>query len=129
MKYTASLFLIFSFIAVAVFGFLVFDHAMGSMDGGCIATAIDGVACPMNVVAFISHHVSAFKTFSNALTGPILGLLFLIAAVSASLFYRRLLHLKHRFRSQRLCHSQFDFHNSQKRFTHWLALLEHSPSY
>src|SRR3990167_1457682 len=72
MKYLATLLLIVSFAGMGIFGFSLFDHAM--MDGsnsGCVASAIDGTACPTSIMSMTLHHISALQTLTTTVVPPI----------------------------------------------------------
>jgi hypothetical protein len=134
MKFIATLFLIASFVGIGVFGFALFDHAM--MDGsnsGCVASAIDGTACPTSIMDMTLHHISALQTLTTTVVPPISSLLLLLASlllvsVSVFLFYKdqllpRLILLPQRLRELTL-HSLF----SRQKVTSWLSLFELSPA-
>jgi len=133
MKYLATLLLIMSFAGIGIFGFTLVNHAM--MDGsnnGCVASAIDGTECPTNIVAMVSHHVSAIQTLTTTLPASSNWLLLLasllLVSVSIFLFYKDLLLPKLESLPQRLrdliLHSLY----SKQRITSWLSLFELSPS-
>ena len=133
MKYLATLLLIMSFVGVGIFGFALFDHAMmDGSNGGCVASAIDGTECPTNIVAMVSHHVSAIQTLTTTLPASSNWLLLLasllLVSVSIFLFYKDLLLPKLESLPQRLrdliLHSLY----SKQRITSWLSLFELSPS-
>ena len=133
MKYLATLLLIMSFVGVGIFGFALFDHAMmDGSNGGCVASAIDGTECPTNIVAMVSHHVSAIQTLTTTLPVSSNWLLLLasllLVSVSIFLFYKDLLLPKLESLPQRLrdliLHSLY----SKQRITSWLSLFELSPS-
>ena len=133
MKYLATLLLIMSFVGVGIFGFALFDHAMmDGSNGGCVASAIDGTECPTNIVAMVSHHISAIQTLTTTLPASSNWLLLLasllLVSVSIFLFYKDLLLPKLESLPQRLrdliLHSLY----SKQRITSWLSLFELSPS-
>src|SRR3989338_5697873 len=90
MKYLATLLLITSFAGIGIFGFSLFDHAM--MDGsnsGCVASAIDGTACPTSIMSMTLHHISALQTLTTTVVPPISSFLFLLPSfllISVSIF-------------------------------------------
>src|SRR3989338_8141137 len=67
MRYLTSSLLIISFIGIAVFGFAIFDHSMHNPSSDCVASVIDGVVCPTNILNMALHHISVLQTFSQAL--------------------------------------------------------------
>ena len=133
MKYLATLLLIMSFVGVGIFGFALFDHAMmDGSNGGCVASAIDGTECPTNIVAMVSHHVSAIQTLTTTLPASSNWLLLLasllLVSVSIFLFYKDLLLPKLESLPQRLRELTLHSLYSRQRITSWLSLFELSPS-
>lgn len=134
MKYLASLLLIMSFVGIAIFGFSIFDHSM--MDGsnaGCVASAIDGTACPTSIMDMILHHVSALQTFTTTVVPPISSWLLLLTslllvAVSILLFYKDSLLPNPELLPQRLRDLTLNSLYNQQKITSWLSLFELSPS-
>jgi len=129
MRYLTSSLLIISFIGIAVFGFAIFDHSMHNPSSDCVASVIDGVVCPTNILNMALHHISVLQTFSQALipsTVSILLFSLLLMVISffilrKDLFYPQPVFSFHRYRNQtRPRH--------QQKITSWLALFEHSPS-
>ena len=133
MKYLATLLLIMSFVGVGIFGFALFDHAMmDGSNGGCVASAIDGTECPTNIVAMVSHHISAIQTLTTTLPASSNWLLLLasllLVSVSIFLFYKNLLLPKLKFLPQRLRELTLHSLYSRKRIISWLSLFELSPA-
>ena len=140
MKRLASFPLILGFVGVAFFGFALFDMGPGHM-GGCVASAIDGTACPTNVGDAAAHHLSAWQSFMTTVASPISGWLLLVASglllLSASfllvsgsffLFYRYSLYPKPIFARERLRDLALDSLYSQRGIISWLSLFELSPA-
>jgi len=133
MKYLATLLLITSFVGVGIFGFALFDHAMmDGSNGGCVASAIDGTECPTNIVAMVSHHVSAIQTLTTTLPVSSNWLLLLasllLVSVSIFLFYKDFLLPKLESLPQRLRDLTLHSLYSKQRILSWLSLFELSPS-
>ena len=133
MKYLATLLLIMSFVGVGIFGFALFDHAMmDGSNGGCVASAIDGTECPTNIVAMVSHHVSAIQTLTTTLPASSNWLLLLasllLISVSIFLFYKDFLLPKLESLPQRLRELTLHSLYSRQRIISWLSLFELSPS-
>ena len=134
MKYLASLLLIMSFVGIGVFGSALFDHAMmDGSNGGCVASAIDGTACPTSIMDMTLHHVSALQTLTTTVVPPISSWLLLLAslllaAISILLFYKDSLLPNLELLPQRLRDLTLDSLNSQQKITSWLSLFELSPS-
>ena len=133
MKYLATLLLIMSFVGVGIFGFALFDHAMmDGSNGGCVASAIDGTECPTNIVAMVSHHVSAIQTLTTTLPASSNWLLLLasllLVSVSIFLFYKDFLLPKLESLPQRLRDLTLHSLYSKQRILSWLSLFELSPS-
>lgn len=81
MRHSLSIFLIVSFLSVAVFGFL--GMGMSSHDHtGCIATAVQGGACPeaLGAAGFINFHFNAARFFSTAVLVVSVLAIFLVLA-------------------------------------------------
>ncbi|KKS44346.1 hypothetical protein A2567_00515 [Candidatus Azambacteria bacterium RIFOXYD1_FULL_42_11] len=72
MKSAFIIFLIISFLGVAIFGFV--SMIFGDIhNGGCIAENRLGAPCPLNgAFTFVVFHLDAFKYFSTAVLGVIL---------------------------------------------------------
>lgn len=137
MKVALIIFLTFSLVGIAVFGFLGMSHSGGeNHQNGCIAAISDGIDCPQTagVLNTVDFHVGAFKNFSNAVFGEsflitlLLLALFLFVIELGSLFgnflvfpeLNRILQRSHLYKS---------FSPPFKiQFTHWLALHENSPA-
>ena len=133
MKYLTTLLLIMSFVGVGIFGFALFDHAMmDGSNGGCVASAIDGTECPTNIVAMVSHHVSAIQTLTTTLPASSNWLLLLasllLVSVSIFLFYKDFLLPKLESLPQRLRDLTLHSLYSKQRILSWLSLFELSPS-
>ncbi len=129
MKYLTSLLLIMSFIGIAVFGFAIFDHGMHNPNSDCVASVIDGVACPTNILNMALHHISVLQGFSQTLipsTVSILLLSLLLTAFSFFLFQKDLFYPQPVFLFYR--HRNPTRPHRQQKITSWLALFEHSPS-
>ncbi len=134
MKYLASLLLIMSFVGIGVFGFSLFEHAMmGGSSDGCIASAIDGTACPASIMDMTLHHVSAFQTLTTTVVPPISGWLSLIvslllASVSIVLWYKNVLLPKPELLQERRREGTLHSLGGEQKITSWLSLFELSPS-
>ena len=133
MKYLATLLLIMSFVGVGIFGFALFDHAMmDGSNGGCVASAIDGTECPTNIVAMVSHHISAIQTLTTTLPASSNWLLLLasllLVSVSIFLFYKDLLLPKSELLPQRLRDLSLSSLRSRQKIVSWLSLFELSPA-
>jgi hypothetical protein len=134
MKRILSLLLIIGFVGIGVFGFALFDHAV--MDGssnGCVASAIDGTACPTSIMDMTLHHISALQTLTTTVVPPISSLLLLLASlllisVSILLFYKDRLLPKLELLPQRLRDLTLDSLFSHQKITSWLSLFELSPA-
>ena len=126
MKTTGvALFLIVSFMAVAMFGFSGTHTAFGH-ENGCLAATVLTVDCPKQggLFANFSFHMDAFNDFASAAVSfVVLSLLFILAlvvprlTVAAPLHALRLVSLHHT--------NAYDGRERQRR---WLALHENSPT-
>ncbi len=134
MKYLATLLLITSIVGIGIFGFVLFEHGM--MDGsnsGCVASAIDGTACPTSIMGMTLHHISALQTLTTTVVPPISNLLLLLASlllvsVSIFLFYKNLLYPKPELLRERLQDLTLHSLYSKQKITSWLSLFELSPA-
>lgn len=132
MKYFTSLLLVASFVGIAVFGFALIDHDMQSPNNDCVASALDGTECPMNIVAMTLHHVSAIQILTTT-TVPSIGNWFLLLAFASLVFIGLSLFFHYQFNPPRLVfyryRSKYSFYPPQKReYLRWLALHENSPA-
>ena len=132
MKRFLPILLILSFIGIAAFGASFFDMGMGH-SGGCVASAIDGTACPTDIMGFAVHHVSALQTLLGTAVPPDSGWILLLASllfmsVGAFFFYKSLLLPKLELLPQRLRDLSFNHLLSQQKIISWLSLFELSPA-
>ncbi|OYV26300.1 MAG: hypothetical protein B7W98_03215 [Parcubacteria group bacterium 20-58-5] len=133
MKYLATFLLIMSFVGIGIFGSTLFDHAMmDGSDSGCVASALDGTACPTSIMAMTLHHVSALQALTTTLPSSSNWLLLLasllLISVSIFIFYKNLLLPKLEFLPQRLRDLTLHSLYSKQRITSWLSLFELSPA-
>ena len=133
MKYLATFLLIMSFVGIGIFGSTLFDHAMmDGSDSGCVASALDGTACPTSIMAMTLHHISALQTLTTTLPSSSNWLLLLVSllliSVSIFIFYKNLLLPKLEFLPQRLRDLTLHSLYSKQRITSWLSLFELSPA-
>lgn len=129
MERFAVLFIVISFVAIAVFGvFMMSDHAR------CLGSFSEGIPCPKESPwAFIAFHLSAFRGFSTAVFQSSLSLaavaLFLAAFslfLAQSLFFAvRLFHFLSRELWRIFLGARFFANRNAIR---WLALHELSPT-
>lgn len=87
MKFAISALLFTSFFGIAVFGVLAMNHESSHGYSGCIAATLQGSGCPdqANALEFLSFHLAAFRSFSAAVFGQSILLLFLSAVSLLSL--------------------------------------------
>lgn len=138
MKYVALLIFI-SFLGLAVFSVLAFDHKMDSsmnsaMDR-CIGSRVDNIPCPTNLVAAVTHHISVyqaiFNTFIPSAANSIIFLTLLLFTLvftflSAKDFLNR--GVQPKFLYHRLGNFELIIHKARQKFVSWLSLFENSPS-
>lgn len=122
-----------SFVGIGIFGSTLFDHAMmDGSDSGCVASALDGTACPTSIMAMTLHHVSALQALTTTLPSSSNWLLLLasllLISVSIFIFYKNLLLPKLEFLPQRLRDLTLHSLYSKQRITSWLSLFELSPA-
>ena len=132
MKYLASLLLIASFVGIALFGAVIFDHNMRISDINCVSSAIGEIACPASIVAMTLHHISVIQALVTT-TPPVFSSLLLLASLFfitflSSLFHKNLLLPKLELLPERLqnltLHSLF----IKQKIVSWLSLFELSPA-
>ena len=133
MKYLATFLLIMSFVGIGIFGSTLFDHAMmDGSDSGCVASALDGTACPTSIMAMTLHHVSALQALTTTLPSSSNWLLLLasllLISVSIFIFYKNLLLPKLEFLPQRLRDLTLQSLHSKQKIVSWLSLFELSPA-
>lgn len=133
MKYLAILFLIISLGGIAILGVAMFDHDMNSSNGGCVASTIDGTACPTSITGMALHHVSALQTFTKAIVPSASNWLLLLASLlflsaSVFLFHKNSPHPKLGFLPQCLRELSLNSSYSQRKIVSWLSLFELSPA-
>lgn len=86
MKLVLVILLIFSFIAVGVFGFIAMNSNHGQADEAlCLATIAKFAGCLKedNNLSLASFHIGVFKSFSNAVLAMALGILFGVVLIWA----------------------------------------------
>lgn len=136
MKTAFTIFLIASFLGIAVFGASAMNHGSGNGHSGCIAVTAQKAICPMggNAFSFIAFHFNAFRSFTTAIFGDgfvgmtaSLIVLFLILAIG---FFVKInstpLVIKTDYNFNRF--SESNYFSFQQKLIHWLALRENSPS-
>ena len=132
MRYLASI-LFISFIGITGFGFVGMYQGMNHQNGFCIASMVGGVVCPVSAIDFVLHHITALKTFSNALASSIFNFsliqVFLLALIPIFLFSRKLFYPKLKLFIHWLQDFAFSVNYNREKAINWLALLEHSPSF
>ncbi len=132
MKRFLPILLILSFLGIAAFGASFFDMGMGH-SGGCVASAIDGTACPTDIMGFAVHHVSALQTLMGTAVPSDSSWVLLLASlilvlVGISLFCKNLLLPKLELLPQRLRDLSLNHLRSQQKIISWLSLFELSPA-
>ena len=132
MKRAFIAFLIISFIAIAVFGFVSIGHTDGNV--GCIAETSQGV-CPMegSSLGTAFFHLNSFKSFSTALITTD-SLISLITIALSALIYA-LFALSHTSESPILARVSYKIADkgpiisaSKSRILSFLSLFENSPA-
>ena len=126
MKYFI-VFLLISFVGLAVFGAFGLHLGMQNHDGGCIAADVKGVDCPKqnSLLAYITFHLDAYKDFSLASLSNIISVLLL--ALALVIFGFLLKPPKLAFFRARLRNFSPRERREQK-FSRWLSLHENSPN-
>ena len=134
MKSTFAIFLIFSFVGVAVFGVFAMNH--GDSHNGCLAKTAQKADCPKETGAlpFLNFHLESFKNFSTAtLTDNLANALLLLLALILATRLKFIANVQptspvfaaNYHRRQFLESPSFPY---QQKLTHWLALRKNSPA-
>lgn len=123
-------------LLLPIFAGIVFisfsSMAHGSADhGDCVFSQNNQAPCPQDVLAYITFHVDAFRSFSlGVLDADSLGLLFAVF-VSTSLF--SFVFLQHRFNFPAISLIRYAtiplISRSEAEFLDWFGLHQHSPSF
>lgn len=113
IKYSLSLLLLVSILAMGVFGFTFLNHEMNHANDDCLVNTINGEACPTKIVEF---------AMNNTLVSSIFNLFF--ALIFLLLLPFSILLLSQGWRDLKL-----KTNYCRRSFIRWLALLEHSPSF
>lgn len=133
MKSVITVFLISSFVSIAVFGVFAMSHGMERGHAGCIAATAQGADCPKeeSVLSFIAFHLDTLRSFSTAIFGQNILSLFplivsLLLLIATGTLYAGLgaFGLLSQFK-QSLEPSPSPL---QQHSIRWLALHEHSPA-
>lgn len=132
MNRTIATIIIFSFIGIAVFGFLGIEF-MNNHHMGCIASTSQAGMCPESgsPMDFVNFHLNALKNFSVAVLSSLSILAALLVSVLLIVFAEQRrgalaseVTVPHPLRSVFL-----DFHPPLcAQLTHWLSLHENSPA-
>ncbi|MEK9154816.1 MAG: hypothetical protein AAB596_02000 [Patescibacteria group bacterium] len=137
MKIVLIIFLILSFVGIAVFGAFAMGHESGAHNG-CVAVTAQGIDCPKEngVFSFIAFHFDAFRSFSTAVFGEnllasFLTLVLVIGGASLGILLGNLVSLvfpQLNFSYSRYRRREFFNSLSKREFIYWLALHENSPT-
>ena len=136
MKSLPIIFLILSFLGIAVFGFLAINHGNEHEHTGCIVTTAKGVDCPFsaNTFLFAVFHLDTLKSFSTATFNynyfnSIILLTLLVLLLGWISHFRTKSDLLTLASAQyRLSKKEFYFSPFQQNLIGWLALHENSPT-
>ena len=120
-----AIFILISFVGLAAFSVVAFDHKMNGSMENCLNSQVDGTPCPTNLVASIIHHTAAFQALFNTLIPSLI--LFLIS-VSVVFLDKNLASPKLKLLYQKLKNFKLIKYKARQKFISWLSLLEYSPS-
>lgn len=131
MKLSISIISIFSFISLAVFGFLGMNSAMSHGHAACVASVAQNFNCPAetNQIGFVSFHLDALKSFSKAVFGE--HFLFLIAAfliIALGFIFKFRFPPELFIKPQRVIFAEQPNFQIKREFLRWLSLHEMSPN-
>ena len=118
-------FILFGFIAIAVFGFLAMGHNSGEW---CLASAANRSICPPGISGAVSFYANAFKSFSLAVFAAA-GMVLLEAVFGAISRFASVSFLPTLSKVNFYQHSVFLKPFSETRALRWLSLHENSPSF
>lgn len=134
MRLIFTIFLIFSFLGIAVFGFAAMHRGMEHGHHGCIAMTANGLIC-LEGSLFNSAilHLDTFKSFSTAVfTNNLMVILLALALIAlAAIFNGRLFSVSPPVQSPLLYSektAEFGFSPSLRKLVYWLSLHENSPA-
>lgn len=122
------------FIGIAVFGPALIEYSMQN-HGDCIASAVTGNPCPIpiNLIAFLSHHIAAIQALSLSLSPPVFGTTLLPVAfilLAAFLIMSVESNASPQLRSVYFWFRRVDLFalRLRRECIRWLAFHEHSPA-
>jgi hypothetical protein len=131
MRRILSLMLIACIAGVVLLGPAIFDMMPGH-SGGCIASALDGSACPGSAIAFVMHHIAALGSLSDAVisisASALASLALLLAAALPALALLEALHSDFVLQPSKLRNLKTAHFYSTRKFSSWLSLLETNPA-
>ena len=135
MKSAVTIFLIISFVFVAVFGVTGMNFGQNDMHN-CIAATVSGSDCPLetNSIDFVTFHLSVLKGFSKAVFDSLLLLSTFFGLAFVSIFVIRRVVWDGKFKpplfvsATELKASMESSINKRREFYRWLAMHENSPS-
>ena len=131
-KKIISAFVLASFLAIALLSFTFMMTADGRMAGNCPFSVMGASLCPQGTLALAVHHISAYRSFFNV---------FVNSGITVIIIFALLFALRAIFNlatgppslSRPLIvtgglHDSPPVISHKRKITHWLALLENSPS-
>ena len=127
MKFYLTSLVFISLVLVAVFGFAAMNHG-GSIH--CVASAVQGAACPNNALGFASFHLGFFKNFSSVSSETLAAAAILIA-LAVIAFFLKLSEEPPIFKKtavQEASGGSSIVASPVRNIRQWLSLLENSPS-
>lgn len=132
MKHFVSALLAISLLSVAIFGPAIFQMSPNHV-GGCVASAVDGTACPTNLVNFSAHHLVVMQALTRTIVPPVDGSVLLIASLLLVTFliffsYKKLRNPKLEFLPNRIRDLSINSSYGQRKTLSWLTLLKLSPA-
>lgn len=130
-KQVATLFVLTSFLMIALGNFAVMIHGQNSqMPGDCPFSAIGVSLCPQNTTAVAVHHIATFNSFINV---PVLSfkiLLALLLLIVGIVLIFSISSLRFKPPSQIGVYHNFSPEIIvDKKIIRWLSLFENSPSF
>ena len=123
-------FIVLSFIGIAVFGAFAMAEDTENNHNGCIASTAKGASCPMeNGFSSFAFHINAFKSFSTAiLNGSLASLMLLFMAFALALVFRLILKTFSETH-QNIKIFKNHFFGFQSAVVHWISIHENSPNF
>ena len=130
-KYIIIIFLLIGFIGAVFFGFNLMLHNDGTLNNCIVSKMNTNTECLSKGLESLFSHTTVYRLFTGITINSfyILLILLLIVFNIIVLFWKYFVFLKNKFYSIRILNNLDILPSRLKKITHWLALLENSPSF